>query len=50
MCSRNLCTRNQEMYADIADLKEGLEAIEERARNELGMIKPDETFFRLVKE
>jgi cell division protein FtsB len=29
-------------------LKLGLEAIEERARNELGMIKDNETFFRLI--
>lgn len=42
--------RNQKMYAEIADLKAGLEAIEERARHELGLIKPKETFYRLVNE
>ncbi|NGO00074.1 MULTISPECIES: cell division protein FtsB [Grimontia] len=42
--------RNQQMYAEIADLKRGQEAIEERARNELGMIKPGETFFRVVSD
>ena len=43
-------SKNQEMYAEIADLKAGLEAIEEKARNELGMIKPKETFFRIVND
>ncbi|MDD1782947.1 cell division protein FtsB [Enterovibrio sp. ZSDZ35] len=42
--------RNQQMFAEIADLKRGQESIEERARNELGMIKPGETFFRIVSE
>ncbi len=40
--------RNKLLYADTDDLKLGLEAIEERARNELGMIKENETFFRLI--
>jgi len=40
--------RNKLLYADIDDLKSGLEAIEERARNELGMIKEGETFFRII--
>jgi len=40
--------RNKLLYADTDDLKLGLEAIEERARNELGMIKQNETFFRLI--
>lgn len=40
--------RNKILYADTDDLKLGLEAIEERARNELGMIKENETFFRLI--
>ncbi|MGL5290613.1 MAG: cell division protein FtsB, partial [Vibrionaceae bacterium] len=40
MSSEKSYQRNQEMYAEIRDLKAGLEAIEERARNELGMIKP----------
>ncbi|NMP29941.1 cell division protein FtsB [Thalassotalea sp. M1531] len=40
--------RNKLLYADTDDLKSGIEAIEERARNELGMIKQGETFFRVV--
>jgi cell division protein FtsB len=40
--------RNKLLFADTDDLKLGLEAIEERARNELGMIKENETFFRLI--
>lgn len=50
LANDNLHQRNQQMYAEIADLKRGQEAIEERARNELGMIKPGETFFRIVSE
>lgn len=40
--------RNQEMFAEIDDLRQGLDAIEERARNQLGMIKGDETFYRML--
>jgi cell division protein FtsB len=40
--------RNKLLYADTDDLKRGTEAIEERARNELGMIKEGETFFRII--
>lgn len=40
--------RNKLLYADTDDLKSGIEAIEERARNELGMIKDGETFFRII--
>ncbi len=43
-----LTQRNKLVYADIDDLKSGLDAIEERARNDLGMIKKGETFFRLI--
>jgi cell division protein FtsB len=40
--------RNQRLAADVQDLKEGLDAIEERARSELGMIGNDETFFQVI--
>ena len=43
-----LIQRNQMMYSEIEDLKKGSEAIEERARNELGLVKEGETFFRIV--
>jgi cell division protein FtsB len=41
--------RNEALYAEIVDLKKGQEAIEERAREELGMIKEDETFFQVIE-
>ncbi|MDF2178977.1 cell division protein FtsB [Aliiglaciecola sp. CAU 1673] len=44
----NLTQRNSLLKADIEDLKIGLEAIEERARNELGLIKDGETFYRIL--
>lgn len=44
----NLAQRNALLKADINDLKIGLEAIEERARNELGLIKRGETFYRIL--
>lgn len=43
-------SRNQALQAEVADLKSGLDAIEERARSELGMIDEDETFYRFVRE
>ncbi|MEO8753980.1 MAG: cell division protein FtsB [Casimicrobiaceae bacterium] len=39
--------RNEALDADVRDLKTGSEAIEERARSELGMIRSDEVFFQL---
>jgi len=42
-----LKARNAALDADVRDLKTGSEAIEERARSELGMIRSDEVFFQL---
>jgi cell division protein FtsB len=39
--------RNAALDADVRDLKQGFEAVEERARSELGMIRHDEVFFQL---
>lgn len=41
-------TRNAGLFAELRDLKQGRDAVEERARNELGMIAPDEWFVRVV--
>lgn len=38
--------RNQALAAEVIDLKQGLEAIEERARSDMGMIREGEIFFR----
>lgn len=41
--------RNDALSAEVEDLKSGEAAIEDRARSELGMIKPGETFYRVVE-
>jgi cell division protein FtsB len=46
--NEGLGQRNAALAAEVADLKSGEAAIEERARNELGMIRPGETFYRVV--
>lgn len=40
--------RNDALKADVRDLKQGNDAVEERARSELGMIKPDEEFYQVI--
>lgn len=47
--NEQLKERNQALIAEVNDLKQGLEAIEERARSELGMIKKGETFYQVVE-
>jgi cell division protein FtsB len=43
-------SRNQQLVAEVTDLKAGMAAIEERARSELGMIGRNETFFQVVPQ
>ncbi|GMQ87595.1 MAG: hypothetical protein BMS9Abin08_0800 [Gammaproteobacteria bacterium] len=48
--NQQLRERNQALEAEVQDLKQGLGAIEERAREELGMIKKGETFYQIIEE
>jgi cell division protein FtsB len=48
--NQKLALRNAALDAEVRDLKQGLDAIEERARSELGMIKRDEIFFQILDE
>jgi len=45
-----LKARNGALDAEVRDLKQGLEAIEERARSELGMVRQDEIFFQVLDD
>lgn len=47
--NKNLRDRNEALEAEVRDLKTGSEAIEERARSELGMIRDGETFYQVVE-
>lgn len=40
--------RNKALNAEVMDLKTGIEAIEERARSEMGMIKKDEIYYQVI--
>jgi cell division protein FtsB len=40
---------NEQLGAEVRDLQEGLEMVEEKARSELGMVKPNEIFVQIVK-
>jgi len=46
--NKELQERNEKLMAEVEDLKNGLEAMEERARSELGLIKPGETFIQVI--
>lgn len=46
--NRDLQSRNIVLEAEVNDLKQGFDAIEERARSELGMVKHDEIFFQVL--
>jgi len=48
--NETLAQRNRELQAEVEDLRQGLAAIEERARSELGLIKEDEQFYQVVPE
>ncbi|HSW08702.1 cell division protein FtsB [Aquabacterium sp.] len=41
--------RNVRLVAEVEDLRQGLEMVEDRARSELGMIKPDEIFVQITR-
>jgi cell division protein FtsB len=47
--NHRLQERNDALEADVRDLKQGSEAIEERARFELGMVRQDEVFVQIVE-
>lgn len=46
--TRSLQIRNQSLAAEVNDLKHGNDAIEERARTGMGMIKKDEVFYQII--
>lgn len=48
--NRTLLERNATLVGDVIDLKEGSDAVEERARNEMGLVKPGETFYQVVTD
>ncbi|WP_373090956.1 cell division protein FtsB [Zhongshania sp.] len=45
-----LSQRNERLYGEVRSLKNDLDSIEERARNDMGLIKSDETFYLIVEE
>ena len=47
--NERLGERNRALAAEVVDLKSGSEALEERARNELGLLRPDESFYQVVE-
>lgn len=47
--NRQLEERNRSLEAEVEDLKSGLEAVEERARSEMGMIRQGEVFYQTIE-
>jgi cell division protein FtsB len=47
--NQSLIERNSDLKAEIADLKQGQDAVEERARSELGLVMPDEDFVQFAR-
>lgn len=47
--NERLDERNRDLESEVLALKEGLDAIEERARTDLGMIRDDETFYLIIE-
>ena len=48
--NQQLKERNASLEAEVMDLKQGLEAIEERARSEMGMVKEGETYIQVIDQ
>ena len=48
--NQRLQSRNAVLDAEVRDLKQGIEAVEERARSELGMVRQDEIFFQILDD
>jgi cell division protein FtsB len=46
--NEQLAERNQQLAAEVRDLKTGMDALEERARSDLGMIARSETFYQVI--
>jgi cell division protein FtsB len=46
--NETLAQRNRELQAEVEDLRQGLHAVEERARSELGMVKENEQFYQVI--
>ena len=48
--NERLMERNDSLTAEVIDLQHGIEAVEERARSDMGMIKSDEVFYQIIDE
>jgi cell division protein FtsB len=49
LANKAAAERNARIAAEVSDLKEGLEMVEDKARNELGMLRPDEILVQVTK-